>query len=222
MPPFALYVVTDEVVSGGRSHLECAGEAVSGGADVVQLREKTKPAGEILAIARAIRSVTAESGTLFVVNDRLDIALASGADGVHLGQDDLPIAAARRIAPCPFLIGASVGNAEEAMRAERDGADYVAVSPVFSTGSKADAGPGRRLATVAAVRQAVRIPVIGIGGIGLANAADVIRAGADGCAVISAVLAEPEIAAATRSLRGVVIRTLSERSAGSARKPRLS
>ncbi len=216
MPSFALYVVTDEVVSGGRSHLECASEVVAGGADVVQLREKLKPTGEILAIARAIRAVTVGSGALFVVNDRLDIALAAGADGVHLGQDDLPVAAARRIAPRPFLIGASVGSAEEALQAERDGADYVAVSPVFSTGSKADAGPGHGLATVAAVRLAIRIPVIGIGGIGLANAADVVRAGADGCAVISAVLAEPEMAAATRSLRRIVIRALSERSVGSA------
>jgi thiamine-phosphate pyrophosphorylase len=216
MQSFALYVVTDEVVSGGRSHLECASEVVGGGADVVQLREKLKPTGEILAIARAIRAVTVESGALFVVNDRLDIALAAGADGVHLGQDDLPVAAARRIAPRPFLIGVSVGSAEEAVQAERDGADYVAVSPVYPTGSKADAGPGHGVETVTAVRRAVRIPVIGIGGIGPANAADVIRAGADGCAVISAVLAQPDIADAARSLRRVILQALTDRSSGSA------
>ena len=210
MPSFVLYVVTDEVVSGGRSHLECARAAVAGGADAVQLREKAKTAGEVFALARAIRAVTAESGTIFIVNDRLDIALAAGADGVHLGQDDLPVAAARRIAPSPFLIGASVGSAGGAVRAERDGADYVAVSPVFATGSKADAGTGHGLAAVAAVRRAVRIPVVGIGGIGFANAADVIRAGADGCAVISAVLAEPDVATATRSLRGVIVRALAD------------
>ncbi len=216
MSSYALYVVTDEVVSGGRSHLECAREVVAGGADVVQLREKAQSSSELLAVAEAIRPVTAESGTLFVVNDRLDIALAAGADGVHLGQGDLPVAAARRIAPRPFLIGASVGNADEAIRAELEGADYVAVSPVFPTGSKADAGPGHGLAAVAAVRRAVRIPVIGIGGIGSANAADVIRAGADGCAVISAVLAEPEMAAAARSLRAVIVRALADRSPESA------
>ena len=216
MPSFALYVVTDEVVSGGRSHLECAREAVAGGADVVQLREKARSAGEILAIAGAIRAATAGSGTLFVVNDRLDIALAAGADGVHLGQGDLPVAAARRIAPRPFLIGASVGSIDEAVRAERDGADYVAVSPVYPTGSKADAGPGHGLEVVTAVRRAVRIPVIGIGGIGPANAAAVVRAGADGCAVISAVLAEPEMAAAARSLREIVVRALADRGPGSA------
>ena len=210
MSSLALYVVTDEVVSGGRSHLECARAAVAGGADAVQLREKAHPAGEIFAIARAIRAVTAGTGTIFIVNDRLDIALAAGADGVHLGQDDLPVAAARRMAPSPFLIGASVGSAEEARRAERDGADYVAVSPVFATGSKADAGDGHGLAAVAAVRRAVRIPVIGIGGIGPANAADVVRAGADGCAVISAVLGQPDVAAAARSLRAVIVRALAD------------
>ncbi len=209
-PPFALYVVTDEIVSGGRSHLECARSAVAGGADVIQLREKGKTAGEVLSIARAIRAVTAGTGAIFFVNDRLDIALAAGADGVHLGQDDLPVAAARRMAPRPFLIGASVGSAEEAIRAERDGADYVAVSPVFATGSKADAGAGHGLEVIAAVRRAVRIPVIGIGGIGFANAADVIRAGADGCAVISAVLAEPDMVAATRSLRAVIVQALAD------------
>lgn len=210
MNSFALYVVTDEVISGGRSHLECARAAAAGGADIVQLREKEKPAGEIFAIARAIRAVTAATGAIFVVNDRLDIALAAGADGVHLGQDDLPVAAARRIAPPLFVIGASVGSVEEALRAERDGADYVAVSPVFTTGSKADAGAGHGLEAVAAVRRAVRIPVIGIGGIGPANAADVIRAGADGCAVISAVLAQPDIVEATRSLRAVIVRALAD------------
>jgi thiamine-phosphate pyrophosphorylase len=120
MPSLALYVVTDEVVSGGRSHLTCACEAVAGGANMVQLREKAKPAAEILSIARAIRAATAESGTLFVVNDRLDIALAASADGVHLGQGDLPVAAARRIAPRPFVIGASVGNAAEAADASAE------------------------------------------------------------------------------------------------------
>ncbi|MEN6343355.1 MAG: thiamine phosphate synthase [Methanospirillum sp.] len=216
MPSFALYVVTDEVVSGGRSHLECARGAVAGGADVVQLREKARSAGEILAIARAIRAATAGSGTLFVVNDRLDIALAADADGVHLGQGDLPVAAARQLASRPFLIGASVGSAEDAVRAERDGADYVAVSPVYSTGSKTDAGPGHGLEAVSVIRDAVRIPVIGIGGIGPGNAADVILAGADGCAVISAVLAQPEIVEAVRSLRGVIRRALADRGSESA------
>ena len=215
-PSFALYVVTDEVVSGGRCHLECARAAVAGGADAIQLREKAKPAGEILAIAREIRAATAGTGAIFIVNDRLDIALAAEADGVHLGQDDLPVAAARRIAPPPFLIGASVGSAEEALRAERDGADYVAVSPVFATVSKADAGAGHGLETVATVRRAVGIPVIGIGGIGPENAADVIRAGADGCAVISAVLAQPDIARAARSLRSTIVRALADRRSESA------
>jgi thiamine-phosphate pyrophosphorylase len=216
MTSLALYVVTDEIVSGGRSHLECAREAVAGGADAVQLREKARPTGEILAIAAEIRAATTGSQTLFIVNDRLDIALAAGADGVHLGQGDLPVAVARRIAPRPFLIGTSVGCVVEAVRAERDGADYVAVSPVYPTGSKADAGPAHGLETVAAVCRAVHIPVIGIGGIGPANAADAVRAGADGCAVISAVLAQPDAAGAARSLRDVILGALADRNSRSA------
>jgi thiamine-phosphate pyrophosphorylase len=216
MHSYALYVVTDEVVSGGRNHLECACGAVSGGADVVQLREKNRPAREILTIAEKIRAICAESGTLFIVNDRPDIALAAGAGGVHLGQDDLSVAAVRRMAPRPFVIGASVGDVEEAVSAERDGADYVVVSPVFATGSKADAGPELGIETVAAIRRAVRIPVVGIGGVTSSNAADVIRAGADGCAVISAVLSQPDIASAARSLREVILSAIAENGRGSA------
>jgi thiamine-phosphate pyrophosphorylase len=211
MTSLALYVVTDEIVSGGKSHLECARAAVAGGADAVQLREKMRSSAEILAIAREIRAVTAGSGTLFLVNDRLEIALAVGADGVHLGQHDLPVADARRIAPRPFLIGASVGSAEEAVRAVTLGADYVAVSPVFSTGSKSDAGPGHGLGVLSEVRAAVSVPIIGIGGICSANAADVIRAGADGCAVISAVLGASDPVEAARDLGAVIARALADR-----------
>ncbi len=207
---WALYVVTDEVLACGRSHLEVAREAVAGGAGVVQLRDKCRSARELLAIAEAIRPVTAAAGARFIINDRLDLALLA-ADGVHLGQDDLPVEAARRLAPRPFIIGASVGSVDEALRAEREGADYVAISPVFATSSKGGAGPGHGLETVAAVRAAVRIPVLAIGGIDLRIAADVIRAGADGCAVISSVVSAPEIAVAARSLRECIVLALSER-----------
>jgi thiamine-phosphate pyrophosphorylase len=202
---WALYVVTDESLSQGRSHLECARAAVEGGADVVQLRDKRMSARELLGAAEAIRANTAGTKTLFLVNDRFDIALAAGADGVHLGQDDLPVSAARRCVPASFVIGVSVGSVEEALRAERAGADYVAVSPVFATGSKADAGPGHGLATVEAVRSAVSVPVLAIGGIGPSNAAAVIRAGADGCAVISAVVSQPDMAEAARTLREIIL-----------------
>ena len=196
-----LYVVTDEELSNGKSHVEIARQAVLGGADAIQLREKKKPAQEILADAREIRKITASAGRLFFVNDRLDIALASGADGVHLGQDDLPLKEARKISPPGFLIGISVGSVEEALLAEKDGADYVALSPVFSTQSKTDAGPGSGLSVLKEIRSRVSVPVVAIGGIGTRNVQDVVHAGADGIAVISAVVSAPDIPAAAKDMK---------------------
>lgn len=207
---WALYVVTDEHLLPGRSHLTIAQGAIEGGADVVQLRDKNRTARELLELAGMIRSIAAAAGVKFIINDRLDLALLA-ADGVHFGQSDIPVGSARRLAPRPFIIGASVGSVEQAICAEKDGADYVAISPVFTTGSKTDAGPGHGLELVREVRAAVKIPVLAIGGITLANAPDVIRAGADGCAVISGVVSAPEIAPAARALREVIVRALGER-----------
>lgn len=206
-----LYVVTDEALSHGLSHAEVARRAVAGGATAVQLRDKSLSPRDMAQAGREIRSITQEAGALFIVNDRLDVALACGADGVHLGQDDIPCGTARQLVPPGFIIGVSAGTVEEAVDAERAGADYVAASPVFSTGSKADAGPGQGLSLVSAMRAAVRIPVIGIGGIGPGNAAAVIAAGADGIAVISAVVSQPDIAAAARDLRAIVARAKRDR-----------
>lgn len=202
-----LYVVTDQDLAFGLPHSEMARRAVLGGADVIQLRDKTLPSRELVRAGREIRKITRKAGALFIVNDRLDIAFACGADGVHLGQDDLSCETARQLSPPGFVIGVSVGSADEAVSAERQGADYVAVSPVFPTGSKSDAGPGYGLAMVREIRAAVSIPVIAIGGIGPANAADVIGAGADGIAVISAVVSQPDIAAAARGLAAIVAAT---------------
>lgn len=202
-----LYVITDQDLALGLAHSEIARRAVLGGADVIQFRDKTLPSREMVWAGREIREITWKAGALFIVNDRLDIALACGADGVHLGQDDLSCETARQLSPPGFVIGVSVGSADEAVSAERQGADYVAVSPVFPTGSKADAGPGYGLAIVREIRAAVSIPVIAIGGIGTANAADVIRAGADGIAVISAVVSQPDITVAARGLAAIVAAT---------------
>lgn len=199
-----LYVVTDEGLSRGLTHAEIAWRAVLGGADAVQLREKTKPDREFLVAAREIRSITASCGRLFFVNDRLDIALASGADGVHLGQDDLPLVDARRQVPDDFMIGISVGSPEEAILAEEGGADYVALSPVFPTLSKPDAGPGSGLQTLREIRASVSIPVVAIGGITTGNVEDVIRFGADGVAVISAVVSQDDIASAARNMKNLI------------------
>lgn len=199
-----LYVITDEDLAGGLPHSEIARRAVLGGANVIQLRDKILPPRELVRVGREIREITRNAGALFIVNDRLDLALACGAEGVHLGQDDMGCGTARQLSPTGFVIGVSVGSVDEALAAEQQGADYVAVSPVFSTGSKADAGPGYGLATVREIRAVVSIPVIAIGGIGPANAADVIGAGADGIAVISAVVSQPDITAAARRLSAII------------------
>lgn len=198
---YELYVITDEGIGRGRSHVELAARAVAGGADVIQLRDKALSCRDLLSAAVAIREITHDAGALFIVNDRLDVALAAGADGVHLGENDLPIGEARRLAPPGFIIGASVGSVATAVSARAKGADYVALSPTFATGSKDDAGPGHGLAMLAAVRSAVPLPLVAIGGITAANVGDVIAAGADGVAVISAVVGEDDVTAAARDLR---------------------
>ncbi|WP_440950473.1 thiamine phosphate synthase [Methanosphaerula subterraneus] len=202
--PYSLYVVTDPMLSLGRSHAEVAALAVAGGADVIQLRDKSASGRELLAAAESIRKITASAGALFIVNDRLDIALASGADGVHLGQDDLPVRAARAIAP-DLIIGVSVGSVGEGQRAVADGADYVALSPLFSTPSKVDAGEGHGLDLLTTLCGELEIPVLAIGGINPSNVQHVIRAGAAGVAVISAVISRPEIPLAVQGLKSLIL-----------------
>jgi len=198
---YDLYIITDEILAGGLSHAEIARRATAGGADAIQLRDKTCGCRELTRIGREIAEITRQTGALFIVNDRLDVAIASGADGVHLGQGDISPATARQLAPPGFIIGISVGSTKEARKAEAEGVDYVALSPTFATGSKADAGPGHGLFLLSEIRRSVAIPVIAIGGIGLQNVREVIHAGADGIAVISAVVSAPDITGAARELR---------------------
>jgi thiamine-phosphate pyrophosphorylase len=205
MLDYSLYVVTDEELSYGRTHREIAEQAIRGGATVIQLRDKTKSARELLQIAQEITEITRRAGALSIVNDRLDIALGAGADGVHLGQDDLPIAIARRLAPPPFLIGVSISSVSQAVKAEKEGADYIAVSPVFETNSKLDAGPGHGLRMLSEVVHLVQIPVIGIGGINQTNLQHLFDAGASGIAVISAIVSAPDISAATRAMKEQIL-----------------
>ncbi|MDD1690386.1 MAG: thiamine phosphate synthase [Methanoregula sp.] len=201
-----LYVITDEALAGGLPHAVIAKRAVDGGATAIQLRDKGRSYRDLVLIGREIHAITRKAGALFIVNDRLDIAFACGADGVHLGQGDLRCDTVRQLAPPGFIIGISVGSVEDAVDAERAGADYVALSPIFSTNSKEDAGPGHGLLLLKKIRAVVSIPVIAIGGIGPGNAGSVIGAGADGIAVISAVVSQPDITAAARRLAGIVAR----------------
>jgi thiamine-phosphate pyrophosphorylase len=201
---YELYVITDEAIAGGLPHAEIARRAIAGGADVIQLRDKMCGCPELNRIGRTLREITRKTGTLFIVNDRLDVALACGADGVHLGQDDIRAGVARQIAPPGFIIGVSVGTVDEAVIAEQEGADYLALSPVFSTASKNNAGTGRGLGVLREIRRNVSVPVIAVGGINHDNVRDVIATGADGVAVISVVVGSPDITAAARKLKELV------------------
>ena len=201
-----LYVVTDANLSNGLSHSQIAELSCKGGADVIQLRDKEIDDAEFLRYAREIKRICDRYGAMFIVNDRFDLALQCEADGAHLGQSDYPIAEARKRAPEGFILGCSVGSPEEAIKAEKDGADYVALSPVFDTKSKSDADPGHGLETLREIKKAVSIPVLAIGGINKENAASVVEAGAEGLAVISAVVSQPDVERAARELREIIIR----------------
>jgi thiamine-phosphate pyrophosphorylase len=189
------YFVTDAALSraGNASDVR---SAVAAGAAAVQYRAKASGTREMYREAAALRALCRE--TLFIVNDRVDLALAVGADGVHVGQDDLPCGAARRLLGEAGIVGVSVRSAAEAREAERDGADYVAVSPVFDTRTKPDAAPPCGLDAVRAVSEAVAIPVVAIGGVHLGNARAVIEAGAACLCAISATVRSPDVEAEIR------------------------
>jgi len=177
--------------------LETVEAALLGGVTAIQLREKSGTDLEILRSAERLRELCADHGAAFFMNDRIDLALAAGADGVHLGIDDLPIPAARRMAGPNFCIGFSPDTDTGARSARLEGASYLGVGPVFGTASKADAGPAIGLPLLKRRVVVADLPVIGIGGIDVSNAASVIRAGASGVAVMSAILqsADPRLAA---------------------------
>lgn len=156
--------------------------------------------------AKTISDISKQYDALFIVNDRLDIAIASDAKGVHLGQTDMPVDIARHIVPEGFIIGVSVGNVKEALQAEKDGADYVALSPIFDTASKDDIGSGHGLKAMKDIKTAIHIPALAIGGINKSNVLSVFDTGADGIAVISAIVSQPDIAAATRELKALIDR----------------
>jgi thiamine-phosphate pyrophosphorylase len=198
MPDLSLYLVTDRGLSLGRSTVDIVRAAVAGGVTCLQLREKECSTRQFVTEARAVRELLAGTGIPLIINDRLDVALAVGADGVHLGQTDMLIADARRVVGKDMLIGISAECVDDAVRAQAEGADYVGISPVFSTPTKTDTAPALGLDGVARIRAAVSLPLVGIGGIGTDNAADVIRAGCDGVAVVSAIVsaADPRKAAA--------------------------
>ncbi|MFH1647788.1 MAG: thiamine phosphate synthase [Chloroflexota bacterium] len=198
-----LYVIIDTAVLGGRSHTGATLQAIRGGAKVIQFRDKEGLKGKVMSIAGELKKLCEEHNVLFIVNDDLDIALAVDADGLHVGQDDLPVAVARRLLPIDKILGASVRTVEEAEAAASDGADYLGVGAMYATPSKKEAGvvgPGR----IRDIRQKVDLPIVAIGGINKGNLGEVVREGAVAAAVISAVLGTADIEAATRQLVKVI------------------
>jgi thiamine-phosphate pyrophosphorylase len=194
-----LYAIIDSQKLGGRKHIEVAGQLVRGGAKAVQLRYKGDDRDELLSISQQLKSLCYESSVLFIVNDYLDIALAVGADGLHLGQRDLPIKEARRLLPIDMLLGVSVTTVEQAKAAEGGGADYIAVGSMYPTSSK-ETAKVVGLERLRKVREAVSLPLVAIGGINRDNAGEVAAAGADGVAVISAILGAEDMEGAARQL----------------------
>jgi thiamine-phosphate pyrophosphorylase len=198
---FHLYVLTDQNLSRGRSNEEVVEEAIAGGADAIQLRDKGCTAKQLLQEALKLKEITSKSGVPFIINDRVDVAMAADADGVHLGQDDIPLVWARKLLGKDKIIGISTHNLEEAIQAEKDGADYIGVGSVFPTTTKPDARPLEGLKLIADIKRNARIPVVAIGGIKEENVAQVGEAGADCIAVISAVVSAANMSEATRDLR---------------------
>lgn len=198
-PDVSLCVILDRGAARGRDLGEILDAVIAGGCRMVQLREKEWTTRQILPLAERLRQRAQEAAVTFIVNDRLDLALAIGADGLHVGQDDLPAPAARKLLPAGMILGVSTHSAAQARQAQADGADYVAVGSIYQTFTKENfelAG----LELIRAVRPLIQKPLVAIGGITPDNVEKVIRAGADGVAVISSVLGAPDPLAATRAL----------------------
>ena len=196
-----LHLLTDVVLQSRFSHEDLARLGIAGGADTIQLREKGGSTRRMIEVAQSMAAVCRQAGVPLIVNDRIDVAIAAGADGVHLGQSDFPIPLARRLLGKDKLIGGSAATFEEARICLADGADYVGFGPVFVTGSKDDAGPVSGPAILKQVVETIPLPIIAIGGITAENIGEVMRAGAYGIAVISAVCCQLDPQGATRALR---------------------
>ena len=195
-----LHILTDTVLQSRFSHMEITRLAIAGGADTIQYRQKSGSTREMIEIARNMKRLCSEAGVTFIVNDRLDVAIAAEADGVHLGQDDFPIPMARELLGESRIIGGSAATLDEAQKCLSEGADYVGFGPVYPTSSKDDAGPVSGIDILKQVVEIIPLPIIAIGGVGAENIPDVMRAGARGIAVISAVCCQDDPEEATRAL----------------------
>lgn len=201
-PDYSIYLVTDDGCLQGRALIDCVREALEGGVTLVQYRAKTASSAEMYAEALQLKALCDSFNVPLIINDRLDIAMAVDAAGVHLGQDDLPCAAARKLLGEDYLIGVSAHNPAEAKAALQSGADYLGCGAVFGTATKADV---QKLGTdgLAAICKAKGLPVVGIGGVTADNYREVRAAGADGAAIVSGILAQPNIRATVEAIAKV-------------------
>ncbi len=201
-PDYSLYLVTDRMRMSTRTLGEAVEQAVIGGCTLVQLREKEIPALDFYMLALEIKKITDRYGIPLIINDRIDIAMTAGAAGVHIGQQDIPADIARKVIGRDMLLGVSVGSVAEAIDAVKAGADYLGVGAMFPTGTKPDAG-FVSMEELGRIRKAVDIPIVVIGGISRENAMLFRPMGVDGLAVVSAVIAQPDIKASAADLKSL-------------------
>jgi thiamine-phosphate pyrophosphorylase len=219
LPDWRLYLVTDRSLARGRSIAWLVEAAVRGGVTAVQLREKSCPTSDFVQLGRELKKLLAPHQVPLIVNDRVDLALEIGADGVHIGQHDMDSERARRLLGPDAIIGLSIETIEQARAAVSLDVDYLGVGPVFATATKMDAAPPLGLAALARVRAILRHRVVAIGGIGLENARQAIHSGADGVAVVSAICAAGDPERAARDLRQSIDAALQTRPPSSAPRP---
>jgi thiamine-phosphate pyrophosphorylase len=199
-----LHILTDTVLQKRFSHMELTEQAIAGGADAVQFRQKSGATREMIEAAGSMQDACKKADVNLFVNDRVDVAMAVQAEGVHLGQNDFPIPLARKLLGPEVIIGGSASNLEEARKCLLEGADYVGFGPVYATSSKGDAGPASGLDLLKKIVESVPLPVIAIGGITEENLPEVLKTGVHGIAVISAVCCQNDPEAATRTLRVLI------------------
>jgi thiamine-phosphate diphosphorylase len=188
-----LYAIIDLSIVPVEKIAEVSRAIIAGGAGIIQLRAKDISSADMLRAARVIKALASEGNAVFIVNDRADIALMCGADGVHLGQDDLPVRSARRMLGSRAIIGVSAHNVSEAIQAEKDGADYVAIGPIYATTTKKNAQTPKGLQAISEIKKRIHTPVVAIGGIKEEHVEGVLKAGADAVAVISDIIYSEDI-----------------------------
>ena len=199
--PFGIYALTSELHSLGRSNLEVADEILAAGVPILQYREKNKKVRVMYEECLALRAMTRQAGAMFIVNDHLDLALAVGADGVHIGQDDLPLSKVRELVGPNLLIGVSTHSPAQAQAAVKDGADYIGVGPLFATHTKIDVCDPVGLDYLDYVVKNLKIPFVAIGGIKEHNLAEVVNAGARTVALVTEIVGNPDIPGKIKSLQ---------------------